>query len=373
MVAIAEISNQKGEGNNEDNSATATTKVPAMDLWIGIEGDPEGLTPGLLPNMPISYRIEFGNQGVEPSCANKVSFSVDEHVTVDAFDFSRLSLSTSEGRNVHFQNPAGQDIGSSVAVSHTVTERTYTFDLGEHTCLPGGTQGSFEMFVRTKNNLPDSTPIAATVKIWEESAAKEDTMLNNEAVNSTMVYLADMMISKSAIVDSNGDEIFDTTTDSTLAAIPRRKVQYTLEYDNIGNYSAKNVVIRDSLPAEVCFEIGSIALSEGYSIEYSNDKGMTRNYVSNKNDGEEDCAITDFRVVLEDELMAPGHKIEGGFQAVIQEFTGNTTWTVPSGIREVEVFVVGGGGAGAGSKGANYAGNGGNGGVVKTGTLTVTP
>jgi uncharacterized repeat protein (TIGR01451 family) len=225
-----------------------------------------------------------------------------------------------------------------------VNGKEYTFTLGgNNVCFPAESKGSFQMFVRTKNNLPDSTPIASRAKIREESPAKEDTMLNNEAVNSTMVYLADMMISKSAIVDSNGDEIFDTMTDSTLAAIPRRKVQYTLEYDNVGNYSAKNVVIRDNVPAEVCFEIGSVDLSGKYTIAYSNDKGMTWNYVSNKAAGEEDCAITDFRVILEDELMAPGHKIEGGFQAVIQEFTGNTTWTVPSGVTEVEVFAVGGG------------------------------
>jgi hypothetical protein len=71
--------------------------------------------------------------------------------------------------------------------------------------LPGGARGGFEMFVRAKNNLTDSTPLAAKAAIREDSAAKEDTMLNNEAVSSTMVYLADVMIEKSAIVDSDND------------------------------------------------------------------------------------------------------------------------------------------------------------------------
>jgi hypothetical protein len=51
--------------------------------------------------------------------------------------------------------------------------------------------------------------------------------------------------------------------------------------------------------------------------------------------------------MLRDELAAPGHSVEGGFQAVIEEFTGNATWTVPSGVTEVEVFAVGGGGGGS--------------------------
>jgi uncharacterized repeat protein (TIGR01451 family) len=137
------------------------------------------------------------------------------------------------------------------------------------------------MFVRTKNNLADSTPIASTVKIWEESAAKEDTMVNNEATSSTMVYLADVMIEKSAIVDSNGDGVF-SGDDATDAVGKGKKIQYTLQYDNIGNYSAENIVLRDSVPSEVCFELGSITLSGENTIEYSNDKGMTWNYMSSK-------------------------------------------------------------------------------------------
>jgi uncharacterized repeat protein (TIGR01451 family) len=163
----------------------------------------------------------------------------------------------------------------SIPVSHTVNDTTYTFTLGgNNVCFPAGSQGSFQMFVRSKNNLSDSTPIASRVEIWEESPAKEDTMANNEAVSSTMVYLADMMVSKHAIVDSNDDGNFDTATDSTTVATPGKQVQYTLEYDNIGNYNAENVIITDSMPAEVCLELGSIALPFGATIEYSTDRGM---------------------------------------------------------------------------------------------------
>jgi uncharacterized repeat protein (TIGR01451 family) len=52
-------------------------------------------------------------------------------------------------------------------------------------------------------------------------------------------------------------------------------VKYQLKYDNIGNYTAENVILRDSLPIDVCFVVGSIALSGRHTIEYSIDKGMT--------------------------------------------------------------------------------------------------
>jgi hypothetical protein len=110
MTAIAEITNQRGEGHTGDNLATATTKVPAMDLRITIQGDPEGLTPGLLPNQIINYTLEFGNQGTELSCANKISISADENVIVDPINFSTLSLVNTEGLPVEFQTASGQRI-----------------------------------------------------------------------------------------------------------------------------------------------------------------------------------------------------------------------------------------------------------------------
>jgi hypothetical protein len=136
MTATAEITNQRGEGKTGDNVATATTRVPAMDLWITIAGDPEGLTPGLLPNASIRYTIEFGNHGSELSCANKISFSADENVIVDSFDFSTLSLVNAEGLPVEFQNAGGQKIGLTTPVSQSSNNGTYVFDLGSAVCLP---------------------------------------------------------------------------------------------------------------------------------------------------------------------------------------------------------------------------------------------
>ena len=164
------------------------------------------------------------------------------------------------------------------------------------------------MFVRTLNNLPDSTPISTKVTIWEDSLAKEDTMVNNVAISTTMVYLADVVIEKSAIVDSNSDGLFGGS-DSTTAVGKGKSIQYTLKYDNIGNFNAKHVVISDSLPDEVSFEMGSLTLPALGTVEYSTDRGMNRDYISTKSAGEEDEAITDVRVLLTNDVTAPSHSI----------------------------------------------------------------
>jgi uncharacterized repeat protein (TIGR01451 family) len=234
LTAQAEINNTKGEGNPSDNYASSTTKVPAMDLWIEMAGTPEGLTPGLLPYQQIAYTITFGNDGNELSCANSIKFSADSNVDIDSFDFTKLEIHDEDGNPLELRTPQDTIIGTSVPVTLTSLGGNYIFKLGDdEVCLPGGARGGFEMYVRTKNNLPDSTPIASTVSIWEDSAAKEDTMVNNEATSSTMVYLADVMIEKTARVDRDEDGIFGSSGDSTTTVEKGQNIQYQLHYDNI--------------------------------------------------------------------------------------------------------------------------------------------
>ncbi|GHV26132.1 hypothetical protein FACS1894176_06230 [Bacteroidia bacterium] len=91
-----------------------------------------------------------------------------------------------------------------------------------------------------------------------------------------------------------------------------------------------------------------MSLRASGTIEYSKDKGMNRNYVSSIPAGSGDEQITDVRILLDDEVAAPSHSVEGKFIYPSKVFTGNTTWTVPAGVTSVDVFAVGGGGGGAG-------------------------
>lgn len=60
-----------------------------------------------------------------------------------------------------------------------------------------------------------------------------------------------------------------------------------------------------------------------------------------------------------------------GFQE--QKFTGNGTFTIPSGITQVKVTIVGGGGGGAGSAGGNAGSGGGGGGTAIVWLTGLTP
>ncbi|GLB26638.1 hypothetical protein LXJ15735_28790 [Lacrimispora xylanolytica] len=62
-------------------------------------------------------------------------------------------------------------------------------------------------------------------------------------------------------------------------------------------------------------------------------------------------------------------------QQVTQVITSSTTWTVPSGINQVQVFLVGGGGGGGYNVlyGGDHAGFGGGSGYTTTQTVSVTP
>ena len=62
-------------------------------------------------------------------------------------------------------------------------------------------------------------------------------------------------------------------------------------------------------------------------------------------------------------------------QQVTQVITSSTTWTVPSGINQVQVFLVGGGGGGGWNymRGGEHSGYGGGSGYTTTQTVSVTP
>jgi uncharacterized repeat protein (TIGR01451 family) len=110
LTAQANITNRKGEADPTNNHATSTTRVPAMDLWIDITGTPEGLTPGLLPNKEIIYRITFGNQGNELSCANSIKFTADENVEMEEIVVSTLSITDENGQALKFRTPQDTEI-----------------------------------------------------------------------------------------------------------------------------------------------------------------------------------------------------------------------------------------------------------------------
>lgn len=103
-------------------------------------------------------------------------------------------------------------------------------------------------------------------------------------MTSTVVYRPDLTISKTAIVDLDANGTFTTgTADSTINAIQSRTIRYKLEYDNIGNATAKSSYITEKIPAGTCLKVAGSPLAgvftnlaPGTIVEYSNDNGASR-------------------------------------------------------------------------------------------------
>jgi len=60
-------------------------------------------------------------------------------------------------------------------------------------------------------------------------------------------------------------------------------------------------------------------------------------------------------------------------QLAVAQFTASGSWTVPAGVTEAEVVLIGGGGAGAGITGSNYGGSGGCAGQITYSVVATTP
>lgn len=311
MTGEVIINNARGEYDLNDNYSSSTTKIPAMDLWIEITGNPEGIFPGVLPNDVIDYTVTYGNYGNELSCANKIKVDISENTKIESYDFVKLKIKDQRWVDMKLREPTDEEIKEDVNVSMKTEKNSYIFDLwGEGVCFPGNSEGSFILSVRTSNGLNDSTPIIAEAEIWEESPAIEDTMDNNISKSSTMVYLSDVIIEKTAIVDSDGNEIYGNTGDSKDMAKKGDHVKYSLKYDNIWNYAAENVVILETIPVDTCFKVGSIKVPQDADIQYSSDWGLTWDYSPQWN---VDCQVTTVRLILKNSLEAPSNKIEGSF------------------------------------------------------------
>ena len=96
-------------------------------------------------------------------------------------------------------------------------------------------------------------------------------MTNNSDQTSTTVYRPDLVITKTAVSDTNGDGIFDLV-DNAVMTDAGQKIRYTLGYDNIGNTVASGVVLSEMIPAQTCYIVGSLEQTKPLRthIEYSN-------------------------------------------------------------------------------------------------------
>jgi uncharacterized repeat protein (TIGR01451 family) len=254
-------------------------------------------------------------------------------------DFSTLTLVDQYNNPVlplnEFAVPISGPVPVTVSTSSDGSGSTVIhFGLGSpasSVCLPAGVLGSFSLYASIDPEAVDSTPYTAQVTIGEDSPGIEDTLLNNTDSTQVTAYRADVMIQKKALSDTNRDGIYDLL-DSPTMTDKDQKIRYTLEYDNIGNAPASGVVMNEKIPAQTCYVVGSLEANQpaGTLLEYSNDGALSYTYTPVGSTGEQDCAVTDWRLNRLTEMPAPAHLASDNLNDSL--VMNNIVGTVESGI-----------------------------------------
>ncbi|MCP4376914.1 MAG: DUF11 domain-containing protein, partial [bacterium] len=103
-------------------------------------------------------------------------------------------------------------------------------------------EGSFQIFTTINPDVPDGTVISNAATIVCDGP--EEYLLNNTDDTTLTVWLPDLTVRKLGRDTASGS--YDLTEEGHF-------VEYNIEYNNIGNQSAENSVIDDTLPDGTTF------------------------------------------------------------------------------------------------------------------------
>jgi len=313
-----EVFTSSEDDDLENNTFQVETRTPGMDLAITKSADNEGTFPGLAPGENITYTIRFESTGTEAACAVWINdlWSNQVEDLSSASTFTALTLYDSNGETINAIDPYGNEIMQSIGITYEKdSEGNIKYYLGSDAtvpytdvCLPPRTYGEFELYGKINMDVADSTVIENRVEIREDSAGIEDTLANNTDSTSTTVYLADLAIEKTGY-SCGVDDICGSVDDNATEVNPGETIEYKIEYENAGNIDAENPVIEDKIPERTCYELGTIEANQPSStvLEYSNDEGITWNYIPIDSGDGTDCNVTDFRLRFTQSLPAPAN------------------------------------------------------------------
>lgn len=316
MTNKVEIFSSTTDSNLTNNLSTAATNTPGLDLAIDKKGSREGGFPGVAPGGSMTYDVTVKNQGTVDACAVYVLDIPSSDLTLVApyHNFTTLALVNSIGQNVLPHDTSGNNITTTVGITYdSVSRKWYLGSTGTtpytNVCMPPGSQQTFQVYAKINDNVADSVTVANAVIVGEDSPANEDITSNNIDTTSVTVYRPDLVIHKTGF--SYGPDWAPGTADDTLTTANQGEyIEYTLSYDNIGNISAENAVITETIPQGVCFSPYSITPPPQSTLEFSTDGGGT--WVPDAGGsypyaGWPDCTITNFRIVFNGGLDAPAH------------------------------------------------------------------
>lgn len=271
------------DDNPINNTATVITKTPGIDIALDVSCDPAGAFPGVLPGGEIRYRLTLTNVGSVPAYGLKVAspipqtlvFGSDSAGTIEAFDQAgEPSRLVDENEEPLLTSVSWTKEGTSYVIGPTNAGAYRRIGL-----LPGHSV-RLDLILRTASELSNNTPVglAATATTdyifsWQPTDPTEENLDNNGSRCDTVVFRADPMVTKSASQVVDADFGAGAVSPSDPVEVGGR-VRFEIGYDNLGDFTASEVVIDDNLPVGASFVAGSFSgLPDGATVLYDDGSG----------------------------------------------------------------------------------------------------
>lgn len=313
-----------------NDSATAETRTPGIDITAAATCDPAGAFPGLRPGEPIAFALELRNAGtvdaygltLEAPLAATFDYVDDDALTVTALDAA--------GAPTDLIDVAGSPITAAVPFTRVDNARYVVGSLSPASPVyyrKVGLRADHRVRVNVAATIaldvPSNTEVTHAVTVvtdyredWLPGDPAEENLDNNTATCSTTVFRPDAWVDKSAAAASG-------PAAGPVGAGDR--VNFTLRYNNVGQAGADGVVLEDVVPDGTRWVVGSLAgVPEEATVSYDDGSGAFA-YTPTAPSGEVDDAVRAFRVTWDGPLRAPANAIfsqSGGAQLAAGQFDG---------------------------------------------------
>ncbi|MCB9731041.1 MAG: DUF11 domain-containing protein [Deltaproteobacteria bacterium] len=298
------VGDPAAEQSLTNNAACKTLKLPGVNLTASITSDPSGSVPGVIAGGGVTLTPGVENTGttnafgvvLTPSLPSGLVFTTDTSATPIIVDENGEEAVLVDLSGTPLLDPVGlTKVGNVYYLGSPDPGPTYYRNIG----MAPGTKVTFTIATTASTASDDSTNLVTTLAVrtdyqtgWQTGDPEEELLTDNTAQTSVVVYKADAYVHKT----------MGLATGATGAAGLGDLLDVVIEYNNLGNAPADDVVYTDYFPAGTSFVVGSLqGLPGDFALEYIGDAGP--GYVPVGQAGDTDPGVRGFR--LTGTLSAP--------------------------------------------------------------------
>ncbi|MCA9516190.1 MAG: DUF11 domain-containing protein, partial [Myxococcales bacterium] len=316
------VGDPAAEQDLDNNSACDELKLPGVNLTASLGSDPVGSVPGVVAGGSVTLTPGVANTGtvtaygvtIAPTLAAGLVFVSDTAGTPIIVDASGQESAAVDLTGAAVLDPVviAQVGGHYVLGSADPASPTYYRAIG----LKPGATVTFDVVATASAASADSTTLTSTLHVgtdyqlgWQPGDPEEELLTDNDAQSSVVVYKADAWVDKT-MARANG---------ASGAAGLGERLDVTIDYNNLGNAPAEDVVFTDYFPDGTSFVVGSLqGLPGDFALEYYSE-AQGWGYTPAGGAGNTDTAVRGFR--LKGTLGAPTN---GYFNAQGEGLAGGT-------------------------------------------------